>query len=142
MPNTTASEITHFRDVDTHFILSDFQDSSKDLTEKLMQSAGGLLQPEEIVWSRSSRLYISLQNTEKKSFTFCPECIARIARRQINEEPGSHFFSVLKRAWKQLRTAGHREEQAVLEKRSNCGRSNCIRTASEQGTAVLRFTST
>jgi hypothetical protein len=72
MPNTTASEITHLRDVDTHLILSDFQDSSKDLTEKLMQSACGFLLPGEIASSGSSRLYTSLQNAEKKSFTLVP----------------------------------------------------------------------
>src|SRR5690349_7495535 len=126
MPNTTASEITHLRDVDTHLILSDFQDSSKDLTEKLMQSAGGLWLRKQSVSSGSSRLYISLQNAEKKRFTFVRMPSQNRSHANKMKEPREPFFSFLKRV-RESATHGLVTGKNRLEERSNFGRSHCIR---------------
>jgi hypothetical protein len=76
MPNTSASVITHLRNVDTHLILSDFQDSSKDLTEQLISILQGIhrctqrgRRSRRGLQYEALRLYISLQNAERRRFT-------------------------------------------------------------------------
>jgi hypothetical protein len=66
----------HLRKVDTHLILSDFQDTSKDLTEQLISILHRIYRctkrghcTQRSLQDEVLRLYISLQNAEKKRFT-------------------------------------------------------------------------